>query len=511
MKSTGTKVLFFFVVFLMINEIGIAQTVDINQTLSDGAQRNTIAFSGLSFLSGNFCSSTFLPPGKVADYCGFQYFRDNEPGGFGHNTDFLTIVAFNVLEILDSDQIDQFVAMANNQVSKINDYAYKRFPLIDAFYRLHEGDVPPNSNGLNLDSVMTYSSELYNIDAQISYERAKTYGQVIQSLNQQQATAMDNLVTIGTVANFDSTLANPIAPLNLPHDIDVLVMTYASEIFSWYWGDVASDTYFAPERQADYFGSFYLKDAPAVGSPGYQIDTALTQVKGTKFLETILTTPQALQITSLVDTQRVDLDSIVSKRTQISTLLRGFLSGNTVDSLQVIALSEQYGALDGKLSYYYATAFSSVGNSLTQVQMDSLVALRDLDDFPYDSDSAYLYADIISTPTIPNTDFLFNITTSINESTFANDIDVRCFPNPFSEAVQIHLQLPEKDRVTIQVWDVSGNKIKTIAENQFRAAGSHQFLWNGDNHSGNSISSGIYLCTITTSQNIQTEYFVKFY
>ncbi len=101
----------------LLNETGIAQPVDINQTLSDGAQKNTIAFSGLAFLTGNFCSSTFLPPGKVADYCGFQYFRDNEPDGFGHNTDFLTIVAFNVLDILDADQIDQFVATANNQFS----------------------------------------------------------------------------------------------------------------------------------------------------------------------------------------------------------------------------------------------------------------------------------------------------------------------------------------------------------------------------------------------------------
>ncbi len=511
MYSTRMKALCFFMFLLIINEIGIAQPVDINQTLSDGAQRNTIAFSGLAFLSGNFCSSTFLPPGKVADYSGFQYFRDNEPGGFGHNTDFLTIVAYNVLDIMDSEQIDQFVAMANNQVSNINDYAYKRFPLIKAFYRLYEGDVPPNSNGLSKNEVMAYSAELYNIDGQISYERAKTYGQVIQSFSQHQIAAMDNLVTIGIVANFNSTLPNPIAPLHLPHDIDVLVMTYASEMFSWYWGDVVSDTYFAPERQADYFGSFYVKDAPAVGNPGYQIDTALTQVAGSTMLNLILTESQALQITSLVDTQREDLDSIVSKRTQIATLLRGFLSGAAVDSNQVIALSEQYGALDGKISYYYATAFESVGNDLTQVQMDSLMALRNLDDFPCEESNAYLYSDVISTPTIPDTDFLFDISTSINESVFANDIDVKCYPNPFSETVQIHLQLAEKGRLSIQVWDISGNKIKIIAENQLRAAGSHHFYWNGDNDSGNSILPGIYLCTITTNQNTQTECFVKFH
>ncbi|MCP4122979.1 MAG: hypothetical protein GY751_14605, partial [Bacteroidetes bacterium] len=68
-----------------------------------------------------------------------------------------------------------------------------------------------------------------------------------------------------------------------------------------------------------------------------------------------------------------------------------------------------------------------------------------------------------------------------------------------------------KGRLSIQVWDISGNKIKIIVENQLRAAGSYHFYWNGDNDSGNSILPGIYLCTITTNQSTQTECFVKFH
>jgi len=43
-------------------------------------------------------------------------------------------------------------------------------------------------------------------------------------------------------------------------------MTYAGDILSRYADDVEADTYFCPERQADYFGGFYVKDAPAVGN-----------------------------------------------------------------------------------------------------------------------------------------------------------------------------------------------------------------------------------------------------
>ena len=72
----------------------------IEQTLSDEAQRNTIAFDGLAFLTGDLCSDSFLPPGKIADFFGFQCLRDNDPDQMGHNTDFLTRIANNVFYIL---------------------------------------------------------------------------------------------------------------------------------------------------------------------------------------------------------------------------------------------------------------------------------------------------------------------------------------------------------------------------------------------------------------------------
>lgn len=37
----------------------------IERTLSDGAQRNTIAFDALAFLTGDLGSDSFFPPGKL--------------------------------------------------------------------------------------------------------------------------------------------------------------------------------------------------------------------------------------------------------------------------------------------------------------------------------------------------------------------------------------------------------------------------------------------------------------
>jgi hypothetical protein len=35
---------------------------------------------------------------------------------------------------------------------------------------------------------------------------------------------------------------------------------------------VEAETFFCPERQGTYFGSFFLKDGPVMGNPDYTID-----------------------------------------------------------------------------------------------------------------------------------------------------------------------------------------------------------------------------------------------
>ncbi|MCX6632939.1 MAG: hypothetical protein NTW28_35530, partial [Candidatus Solibacter sp.] len=98
------------------------------ETISDGAQRTTLAFDGLAVMTGNLDSQSFFPPGKVADYTGFQYLRDNDPDNMGHNTSFLTRIANNVIYVLTDSQITQLKTPAAAQFDQVNLYGYKRYP-----------------------------------------------------------------------------------------------------------------------------------------------------------------------------------------------------------------------------------------------------------------------------------------------------------------------------------------------------------------------------------------------
>jgi len=377
----------------------------IDQTLSDGAQKNTIAFDALGFTTGNLGSQTFLPPGKVADYSGFQYLRDNDPTDLGHNTSFVTIIAFNILHILNSGQIQMYVDAANSQLALINEYADKRFPLCKAFRRLIEGDLPEGKTELDEEAVKLYSAQLYKIDGEISYNRAQLFGQVISSLSAIQIVQINALKALNGVAKWDSTLQDPLKDLHLSQEVNVAVMTYASEMYAWYAGSTDADVYFCPERQGTYFGSFYLKDWPAMGNPNYTINEQLTASAGQDFLN-ILTHDQSNLITGIVNLQRESLLSIVNTRKNVSDELRKFLKGENADSSAIRSMSEAYGTYDGEIIYLYAKYFSQVYQSLSQPQKDLLLSLAN--NLGYIAPAgAFLYSSPIPMPVVENTDFLF--------------------------------------------------------------------------------------------------------
>ena len=380
-------------------------TFTISQTLSDGAQMNTIAFDGLAFLTGSLGADSFFPPGKVADFWGFQYLRDNDPSEMGHNTDFLTRASLNMLTVLTTTQRAELIALAQDQVDQINQYAANRFVLMKAFRRQLEGDVPAGSSGLDKAAVMAYSAQLYRLDGEISYARAEVMGKMLSELDAAQRAYLDAMVGQGMLTW--PVVDEPEELRGLGQDVKVAVMTYASDMFSWYAGSVDADVYFCPERHGTYFGSFYLKDRPAMDDSSYAIPTDLTGNMGDALL-TALTPDQAKLITGLVDTQRPYLQGIVETRKQVSTELRKFLAGGSADSATVASLMKKYGELDGSIIYNLAVNFVQVNQSLSDAQKTQLMALRKqlLGDLLYPT-GAYLYSQPIDMPTIPSSDFLF--------------------------------------------------------------------------------------------------------
>lgn len=378
-----------------------SQAYTLAQATSDAAQLNTIAFDGLAFLTGSFQADTFLPPGKIADYFGFQDMRDVQPQGAGHNTDFLTRASNNVIAVLDTAQRAQLVALAEKQVAEVRDLALQRFTVISAFRRLLAGKAPAGSAGLSSTAVQQAVARIFALDGRIAWERALAYGSVIRSLSAAQQAKLAPLA-FGDASTWP-VIPEPIDKRTMSHDANVLVMSYGGDLLSWLKGSLDADVYFCPERHATYFGSFFLKDAPAMGQADFAISTSLTGDSGAAFLAA-LTPAQRARITSIVGTQRAALAQIVQARRAISTELRRLQTTASADQTLVLAQSERYGRLDGQLAALYATRFAEVGRSLTPAQRATLVRLRNLATVPA---KPFLYSDPVEMPEIGSTDGLF--------------------------------------------------------------------------------------------------------
>ena len=373
----------------------------IEQAISDEAQLHTVAFNGLAFITGTFGADCFFPPGKVADFFGFQYMRDIDKNEMGHNTNFLTSIASNVISILTENQLQQLKDLANIQASIYDTFAMRRIVIIKAFRDELEGNIPKGKHELSKEEVEKYCSKIYESDAELSYNRAVVVGKIISSFSDSQKAALAKL-------QFGNSSTWPDIPENLEkrsmsHRAHVCVMTYASELFSWYAGSVDADVYFCPERHGTYFGGFFMKDYPAMGNRNYKISTSLTGDKGEDFLN-IISSEQADSLRQIISSQKSLLEQIVKIRTDISKELRKAMNNGTPDKTKVFSLINKYGELDGEMSYNYAMYFAKIKRSLTEKQMEQLIKIRNLDVVP---NGTYLFSDPINMPEVENTDFLF--------------------------------------------------------------------------------------------------------
>ncbi|MDP2807952.1 MAG: FlgD immunoglobulin-like domain containing protein [bacterium] len=65
-------------------------------------------------------------------------------------------------------------------------------------------------------------------------------------------------------------------------------------------------------------------------------------------------------------------------------------------------------------------------------------------------------------------------------------------PNPFSQSTIIKYQLSQAGRVSLKVYNVAGQLVKTLIIGQV-GAGQHTVKWDGRDNIGNKVSSGIYI------------------
>ncbi|MDI6792534.1 MAG: VWA domain-containing protein [bacterium] len=78
------------------------------------------------------------------------------------------------------------------------------------------------------------------------------------------------------------------------------------------------------------------------------------------------------------------------------------------------------------------------------------------------------------------------------------------YPNPFTQSTSIAYQLPASTRVSIRVYNLSGQLVKTLLEGEVRA-GYHTVTWDGKDERDRTVANGVYLYQVVAGKNHLTK------
>ncbi len=70
------------------------------------------------------------------------------------------------------------------------------------------------------------------------------------------------------------------------------------------------------------------------------------------------------------------------------------------------------------------------------------------------------------------------------------------YPNPFNPVTEIRYRLPASEQVTLVVYNLLGQKVRTLVH-ATQTAGWHSVQWDGRNELGEKVSSGVYIYRLT--------------
>jgi hypothetical protein len=78
------------------------------------------------------------------------------------------------------------------------------------------------------------------------------------------------------------------------------------------------------------------------------------------------------------------------------------------------------------------------------------------------------------------------------------------YPNPFNPETYIGFNLTEDSFITLEVYNIKGQLVKTLADEYLRA-GNHKILWQGRDEANRPVSSGVYFYRISNGSLIETK------
>ena len=74
------------------------------------------------------------------------------------------------------------------------------------------------------------------------------------------------------------------------------------------------------------------------------------------------------------------------------------------------------------------------------------------------------------------------------------------YPNPFNASTKIAFALPEAQQVSLDIYNISGQKVRTLINGRLDA-GRYDVVWNSVGDDGSTVASGVYFYKLNTESH----------
>ncbi len=79
------------------------------------------------------------------------------------------------------------------------------------------------------------------------------------------------------------------------------------------------------------------------------------------------------------------------------------------------------------------------------------------------------------------------------------------YPNPFNPSTTIKFTVPKTGHLSLKVYNVRGQLVKTLIDGQVESTDSGSIVWDGSNNQGSSVSSGVYFYEARTGGEVKVQ------
>lgn len=195
-------------------------------------------------------------------------------------------------------------------------------------------------------------------------------------------------------------------------------------------------------------------------------------------------------------------DSIIQLESDNQVAVMQFeLEGENIEEIKLFSLLEgfefSYGMVDGKLRGLF---YSFNGNLIPYGLQDILR----IENTSGDLNWVTIFGGDLSGNYVP----ILMGEMDDEEELLISENNMIAFPNPFSHSITLKYQIMDDALVTIELYNISGQKVKTL-ESSNKDAGHYEIVWDGSNGNNQSSPPGIYVCKMIINPENGDEVIVR--